>query len=67
MGYNYGYGFRAGTSHPYLMGGENEKFILEIPLIIMDTSLELICKGDFDKMYKIIIETINKVENVEDV
>ena len=64
LGFHSGIGFRAGTSFPYLIRGKDNKFILEIPLIIMDTSLRVHCKNDFNKMYDSSIEVINKIEKV---
>ena len=64
LGFNFGFGFRSGTSFPYLIKGKGNKFILEIPLIIMDSSLRKYCENDFNKMYRTSIEIINKIEKV---
>ena len=63
LGFNTGIGFRAGTSYPYLIETNDNKFVLEIPLIIMDSALRISCGNDLNKMYSKSISLIEKVEN----
>lgn len=39
LGYNRTIGFRAGTCMPYFLGSEFGKFVLEVPMLIMDGAL----------------------------
>jgi hypothetical protein len=61
LGFNCDVGFRAGTGFPYFIEIDNN-YILEIPLIIMDTSL-FINNCSYDSAIEKVDKIINHIEN----
>lgn len=64
LGFNNDIGFRAGTAFPFYFEA-NKKFLLEIPLLIMDSALYNNAQFGYEKAIEKVLTVIDYVEQVQ--